>query len=465
MLQREWSKGRGRRIRVAVRLLPLVALGWAAAALAAGMLFIPGGEGDGPSLNAAVSADGRYVAFASDAANLVSDDDNGLRDVFLHDTQTGDTRRVSVAHDGGDADDASDWPSISADGRFVAYQSFASNLLLIDNNMEPDIYVYDRQTGATTRASLTSEGNPAAGASFEPAISADGRFVAFASTAINLDPADDDPAYDVFLHDRQTGNTELISFDAAENRGVGFAGAPALSADGRLVAFSSGSPDLVPNDDNGLEDIFVRDRQTGQTARVSVDSAGAEADSDSYEPALSADGRYVAFWSYAANLVGADTGGWAGVYVHDRQTGDTTLASRAGEDGLADGDSFRPRLSADGRYVVFESEATNLTGTPDTNQVADVVIHDRQTGGTALASVGAAGPGDGESLRPAISADGGHVAFHSDAANLVTDDTNEVTDVFLRDLVAGETARVSLAAAEAEPLDEMVFLSFVVALD
>lgn len=460
MHHRLLSGGR-RTSRPASRLLPLLALWWAAAALAAGAVFVPGGQGDGASVNAAVSADGRFVAFASDATNLVSNDFNDRRDVFLHDTQTGDTIRVSVAHDGGDADDASDWPAISADGRFVAYQSFASNLLLIDNNMEPDIFVYDRQTGATERASLTSGGNPAAGASYEPAISADGRFVAFTSTAINLDPADADPAYDVFLHDRQTGATELISFDAGESSGAGFAGAPALSADGRFVAFSSPLDNVVPGDDNGYEDIFVRDRQTGQTERVSVDANGEQAGGDSYEPALSADGRFVAFWSYAPDLVGYDTGGWAGVYVHDRQTGDTELASRAGEDGLADGDSFRPRLSADGRFVAFESEATNLTGAPDTNGVADVFRHDRQNGGTALLSAGAAGPADGESLRPAISADGGFVAFHSDAADLVGDDTNGVTDVFVRDVLAGDTARVSLAAAVAEP-PQLAFLSFIV---
>lgn len=457
-LVRVWPVGR----RAA---LPALVAIWLAAAVvlrADSKTFVPGGEGDGPSSNAAVSADGRFVAFASEAGNLVSNDSNDLPDVFLHNSQTGATIRVSVAYDGGDPDGASDWPAISADGRFVAYQSFADNILLIDNNMEPDIFVYDRQTGTTERASLTSGGNPAAGASYEPALSADGRYVAFTSSAINLDPADEDPAYDVFLHDRQTGHTELVSFNAAGTGGAGFTSAPALSADGRFVAFSSSAADVVPGDDNDLEDVFIRDRQTGTTARVSVAAGGGDANGDSYEPSLSADGRFVAFWSLAGNLTGDDGGGWANVYVRDRQTGQTALLSRGDGGDPPDGHSSRPRLSADGRTVVYESEATNLTGDPDDNQVADVFLTDRQTGATARLSVGAAGPGDGESLRPAISPDGGFVAFHSDAANLVGDDGNGVTDIFLRDLVAGQTARVSLAAGEVAPLGERVFLSFVV---
>lgn len=432
----------------------------ASALLAEDDAFVPGGEGDGPSIDAAVSAGGRYVAFASEATNLVSNDRNELQDIFVHDRQTGDTARVSLGPDGAEPDGFSEWPAISSDGRYVVFTSSATNLVPFDTNMEPDVFVHDRETGETTRASVTSGGAQASGASYEPAVSSDGRYVVFTSSATNLDPADADPAFDVYLHDRQTGATELISFDADGTYGVGYTSAPAVSADGRTVAFTTFAADVVAHDNNDVEDVFVRDRQTKKTTRVSVRSDGDEVFAESYEPSLSADGRYVAFWSYANELTD-DGAGWWNVFLHDRQTGETTLISRGAGGAGADGGSSRPRLSADGRTVVFESEATNLTAGPDDNFASDVFLHDRQTGDTSLMSVGAAGSGDGDSLRPAISPDGGFVAFHSDAPDLVPDDDNGTTDVFLRDRAAGTTARVSLAAEEAEPLGEAVFMAFV----
>ena len=453
-----FSRGGGRVLLLVASFLVLIT----GVALADPDLFVPGGEGDGPSRDAAVSADGRFVAFASEATNLVSDDSNALLDVFVRDHQTGDTARVSLGPDGQEGNGYAEAPALSADGRFVAFHSAADNLVPFDNNMDLDIFVHDRQTGTTERVSVTSDGAQAAGGSYRAALSADGRLVAFVSTAVDLDPRDDDPLPDVYVHDRQTGLTELITANRQGTAAAGFAGPPALSADGRYVAFSSAAADLVAGDENEFEDVFVHDRQTGQTARVSLRSDGEEVFADSYDPALSADGRFVAFWSYATELTDdPDVSGW-NVYVHDRQTGDTTLITRSAAGGPADGGSVRPRLSADGQVVVFESQATNLTGAPDANGLADVFAHDRQTGLTTLVSQGAAGPGNGESQAPAISPDGRIVVFHSAADNLVAEDSNGTVDVFARDRAAGTTERVSLAASEAEPLGERVYLSFVV---
>lgn len=425
---------------------------------AANLAFIPGAEGNGPSIEPAVSADGRYVAFSSLADNLVPGDDNGLQDVFVHDRQTGATTLLSVGLNGEGADGFSEAPAMSADGRFVAFQSVASNLVPYDNNMESDVFVYDREAATLSRASVTSTGAQAAGASYEPDLSADGRFVAFSSTAINLDPADDSPWSDIFVHDRQTGQTTLVSFERTGKRGAGLSDQPVISADGWVVAFASDADDLTPGDTNNYADIFVRDRRTAKTTRVSVQTDGEEVFAESYGPALSADGQVIAFASYAEGLTDETTDGWANVFVHELSSGTTTLAS-LGVVGTADGDSSRPRLSGDGRLVVFASEAANLLGAPDDNDAADVFLYDRQTGQTMLISRGAGGPGNGESLRPVITTDGRLVAFSSSAANLIADDANGWSDVFVRDRIANVTARASLADGETQPGGGAVYLS------
>ncbi len=409
-----------------------------------------GNQGNGKSFDAAISADGRYVAFASWASNLVPGDTNTCSwytyypgmcpDVFVHDTQTGETARVSVDSAGNQANGESAYYGfdISADGRYIAFQSYASNLVAEDTNGFGDIFVHDRQTGETTRVSVNSASEEGNGNARYPALSADGRYVAFYSTSSNLVPGDTNGRYDAFVHDREMGETTRVSVDSAGNEANDWSGYKGLdiSADGRYVAFESFASNLVPGDTNGYWDIFVHDCQTGETTRVSVDSAGNQANEyASYLPSISVDGRFLAFESTASNLVPGDTNGTHDVFVHDRRTGETTRVSvdSAGNQGWSSSGYRGVAISADGRFIAFESFSSNLVP-KDSNGCSDVLVHDRQTGETTRVSVDSAGnQGDHSSYYPAISADGRYIAFESRATNLVPGDTNDACDVFIHD--------------------------------
>jgi len=407
------------------------------------------GNAESGSRGLAITPDGRFIAFTSAASNLVPGDTNGFYDVFVRDRWAGTTERVSVDSTGNQGNDNSAYPAISSDGRFVAFASVATNLVAGDTNGAYDVFVRDRQAGTTERISVDSGGNQGNGSSgfdglstFGLAISADGRFVEFQSLATNLVTGDTNAVEDIFLRDRQLGTTERISVDSSGTQSNGSSDRGSISADGRYVSFESVATNLVPGDTNASMDVFVRDRQLGTTERVSVDSGGVQGNADSAERSLSADGRYVAFTSSASNLVAGDTNGFSDVFVRDRQAGTTELVSVSTGGAQGNADSQHPSISADGHFVAFRSSATNLV-IGDTNAATDIFVRDRQAATTERVSVDSSGvQGNGDSAHPSIDSDGRFVAFHSLATNLVSGDTNSVTDVFLHD--RNETGFASL---------------------
>jgi Tol biopolymer transport system component len=402
-----------------------------------------GAQGDSTSSSPFISGDGRYVTFYSYADNLVPGDTNGKWDIFVRDRTTGTTTRVSKSTAGVEGNDHSYIPSISADGRFVTFYSLATNLVSGDSNGKEDIFVRDRTTGTTTRVSKSSAGVQADGTSYASSVSADGRYVAFDSFATNLVSSDTNGMRDVFVHDRTAGATSLVSKSSAGVKGNGNSISPSLSADGRYVAFYSFATNLVSDDTNGVKDIFVRDRNTGTTSLVSKSSAGVEGNGASSSPSLSSDGRYVAFESSATNLVSGDTNVVDDIFVRDRTAGTITRVSRSTAGVQGNGASSRPSLSSDGRYVVFRSAATNLVS-GDTNGKDDIFMRDRTTGTTTRVSKSSAGvAGNGNSFNPSVSSDGRYVAFESLATNLVSGDTNGLNDIFVRDRQTGTTYLVS----------------------
>ncbi|MER7047093.1 RICIN domain-containing protein [Streptomyces jumonjinensis] len=336
-----------------------------------------GAQADGHSDGVSISADGRYVAFSSRAGNLVAGDANGKSDVFLRDRQNGTTERVSVAAGGLEGNGHAHTPSISADGRYIAFVSNSGNIPG-DTNIVDDVYVHDRQNGTLTRASVTRDGLQANDASTQAVISADGRYVAFSSRAGNLVAGDANASRDVFVRDLQAGAVERVSVRGDGAEAAGDSSAPSISTDGRTIAFVSRAADMVTGDTNGTDDVFVRDRQSRTTERVSVDSGGVQTAPSSHSPGISGNGRFVVFTSFGANLVTGDTNSAGDVFVRDRRAGVTTRVSTAVNGAQGNQDSGHPSISGDGRYIAFHSYAANLVPR-DTNGADDYFVRTRVT--------------------------------------------------------------------------------------
>jgi len=356
------------------------------------------------------------------------------------------TVRAVLGVGGAQPDEEVNEPSLSADGRWVAFHAWASNLVPDDLNGELDVFLLDRVTGEVRLVSRGLQGQPSDGFSYYGVLAPDGTHLVFRSVASNLVPGDTNGHSDVFLYELATGVIERVSLGADGVQGNQASKHAEVSGDARLVAFRSSATNLVQGDTNHCDDIFVRDRAAGQTRRASVRSDGGQANGPSAHAVISADGAWVAFRSHASNLGDGDTNGVEDVFLHELASGTTLLVSRDEQSAVGNGESTYPSLSGDGLRLAFMSQAANLGLGHDINAASDICVYERDTGAVRRVSVASDGTqGNDDSFYPHISRDGRFVGFASSASNLVPDDTNGWPDVFVHDLLLGTTERVSLS--------------------
>ncbi|MFZ0546920.1 MAG: hypothetical protein WAM60_15845 [Candidatus Promineifilaceae bacterium] len=378
----------------------------------------------------AISRNGRYMAYHSLASNLVPDDTNNSQDVFLYDLLTQATERVSLGIGGVEGNNQSSFPDLSSDGRFITFHSEASNLVPNDTNNTWDVFLYDRLTGNIERISVSYTGAQTNNTSIFPDISGDGRFIAYYSYATNLVPNDTNGVEDIFLYDRLNQTTKRISVSSSGLQANGSSIFPDISADGRYITFDSEASNLITGDTNNVTDIYLYDRINQTTQRVSIGSNEEEGNGISSYAVISDNDRFVTYGSHASNIDPDDPNAYGDVYVRDLVAGTTELITRGLNNQPTNGDSHYPVLSADGRFVAYHSEASNLVP-GDTNNVSDIFLFDHQTGITRLLSQSEAGNlSNGTSYTPAISSDGRFLVFQSSGNNLVPNDTNDVSDIF-----------------------------------
>ena len=401
--------------------------------------------GDGTQTTAdskatALSADGRFVAFIT-TSKLVADDTNTFADVYLKDRSTGAVTLISrgdgVSGTIGNGNVFSA-PSVSGDGRFVVFGTSSSNLVAADADATTDTYVRDTVAGTTTLVSVSSAGVKGNSDSAIPHISADGKFVAFVSSATNLVTGDTNAVNDIFLRDLTANTTVRVSTDSAGGQQTGGGSVNSnISGDGRYVIFDSNATNLVLNDTNAKSDVFVKDTITGTTRRVSVASDGSQGNGNSGSigfgatVGISADGKYAVYQSDATNLVGGDAGGFTDIFLRDITGGTTTRMSTDASGNQQNAAATGATISGNGRFVAFQSGANNLVA-GDGNGFVDIFVKDRITGAITRANVSRDGvEANGASAAPALSRTGEFVSFDSGATNLVAVDGNGSFDAFV----------------------------------
>lgn len=343
--------------------------------------YLTATDGNGASYSPVISADASAVAFTSEATNFVTgmagSDTNGVPDVFVARlTLGGILERVSVDASGNQGNDLSQLPSISADGTRVAFESFATNLVAGDGNGVSDVFVVTvGDPGSIERVSVSGSGMEGNGMSIKASVSPDGNFVSFASSATNLVAEDTGGITSIFLRDLGQGSTSVVSLDRNGGPPNGLTLLSSVSRDGLFVAFQSSAGDLVADDANLKQDVFVHDVILGTTSRISLGAAGGEGDEDAklVPGGISDDGNLVVF-STKSNLGGSVGAGISNVYVHDRGRGTTTCLSEAPGRQAANGDSIQPVISADGKFVVFRSSADNLVAEDGNGSQADIFL-------------------------------------------------------------------------------------------
>ncbi len=457
-----------------------------------------GTPANGISSAPSISSDGTYIAFVSEADNLVAGDTNNVTDIFLHHqtelqatpaaTPVQETSRISVANDGSQANGASDSPSMSsASGRFVAFVSSATNLVPGDTNGVADVFIRDTSLGQTSRISVPHNvfgavTGEADGASFSPSISTDGCYVAFASDATNLNPlnsvgvpmTDTNGKRDIFLYYNPNGENgcnggtpslELISIAPNDSLANGDSYAPYFSSV-RYVTFTSRADNLVSGDSNGVADIFLRDRAVilsgvavdRVTLMASVDSNGAAANGESFSSQMQ--GPDIVFDSVATNLVSGDTNGkrdifWRTLVTDGRSGGATEIVSKTTAGALGDGDSYAPSVSTGKNYIAFATDAANLSSENDCNQATDIVVRDYILSSMRRVNLTTAGyqsdPGF-SNFTPAIAGGGVLVAYQAEG-KLNTSDSNGLADIYVS-VASVDPKSVSKPLERGEKLDE-----------
>ena len=391
---------------------------------------IAGGAGDQDSRGPSITADGRLIAFTSRASDLVEGDTNGEDDIFIRDRTTDTITRVTYALDSGDPNQACLNTVIAADGRYVTFESRASNLVADPTNGEVQVYLYDRIEGTTRLITKNAKGEPANLESSRVAMDASGRYIVFQSRASNLVPGDKNRRTDVFLYDAVTDVTSLVSHAPDGSSANDHSAQPAISADGTLISFTSDASNLLPSDSapfgthsTAFGQIYLVTRDTGAIELVSRNLKGLPALGFSTGPTFSPDGLYLGFSSEADDIAARDRNGTYDAFVQNLETGVTRLVSRTPEGTSAERESYLEAVSNRARTVTFFSWATDLVSEADTNLSPDVFMRDRRTGISLVSETPGDEAGVGTSYQSVVDARGRVVVFASTSWDLLSHGT------------------------------------------